>query len=330
MKIRKSHLAAVALILATAVFAAACGGGDNGKDKVRLALDWFPNANHAGLFVSLDKGYFEEEGIEVDYYTPADPSVILQTVGAGKDDFGFEYQIGVLLARGQDIPVRAVAGVVQHPLNSVMALTESGITRPGDLVGKKVGYPGIATDPPILDTMLKYDGARGLEDVELVNVGFDLVPALISKQVDAIVGAYWTHESISAAKQGFPLHVMRMEEWGVPDFYELVIVTSEKMAKDDPDLVKRFLKALKRGYEEAAQDPQASIDILKKLAPEIDEDIDRPGVELLAPLWLDSPQGFGWLEESRWTEFAQWMEANGILEPGVDANEAFTTRYLPR
>ena len=205
MKIRKSHLAAVALILATAVFAAACGGGDNGKDKVRLALDWFPNANHAGLFVSLDKGYFEEEGIEVDYYTPADPSVILQTVGAGKDDFGFEYQIGVLLARGQDIPVRAVAGVVQHPLNSVMALTESGITRPGDLVGKKVGYPGIATDPPILDTMLKYDGARGLEDVELVNVGFDLVPALISKQVDAIVGAYWTHESISAAKQGFPL-----------------------------------------------------------------------------------------------------------------------------
>ena len=131
------------------------------------------------------------------------------------------YQVGVLLARAQDVPVVSIAGIVQHPLNSVMALQESGITRPRDLVGRTVGYPGIATDPPLLKTMLEFDGvppeeAQAVVD-GMVNVGYDLVPALISKRVDAIVGGYWTHESISAENQGFPLTVMRMEKYGVPE-----------------------------------------------------------------------------------------------------------------
>ena len=326
MSTKRGLLLAGVLALSIA-FLVACGGEDE-QDQVRLALDWFPNANHAGLYVALDKGYFEDAGIDVQVYTPADPSIILQTVGDGKDDFGFEYQIGVLLARAQEIPVISIAGVVQHPLNSVMALKESGIITPSDLVGKKVGYPGIATDPPILDTMLKADGARGLDDLELVNVGFDLTPALISKQVDAIVGAYWTHESISAENQGFPVNIMRMEEYGVPDFYELVLVTGEEMLAENPDLVERFVRALMRGYQDAMADPQAAIDVLKRLAPEIDEAIDRPGVELLAPLWQDSPNGFGWQTVDKWVSFADWMKAEGLLDADVDATAAFTNEFV--
>ncbi|MBI4298349.1 MAG: ABC transporter substrate-binding protein [Chloroflexi bacterium] len=328
MHFKRLHL--MFLIIVIGLTAGAACGQAKESDKVRLALDWFPNANHAGLYVALDKGYFKEEGIDLEVYTPDDPATILVTVGAGKDDFGFEYQIGVLLARAKDVPVVAIAGVVQHPLNSVMALKASGISRPKDLIGKKVGYPGIPTDPPTLDTMLKSDGARGMEDVELVNVGYDLVPALISKRVDAIVGAYWTHESISAENQGYPVNIMRMEKWGVPDFYELVIVTSETKIQKNPELVQRFLKALKRGYEDAARNPQGSIDVVKRLAPEIDEGIDRPGVELLAPLWQDSPRGFGWQEESRWGDFVKWMRANGILAKELDVTQAFTNQFLPK
>ena len=223
------RLAALAMLSVMALSASACA-----QDEVTVALDWFPNANHTGLYLAMERGYFKDEGIALKVYTPDDPATILATVGSDKDEFGFEYQVGVLLARAQGVPVVSIAGIVQHPLNSVMALQESGITRPRDLVGRTVGYPGIATDPPLLRTMLEFDGvppeqAQAVVD-GMVNVGFDLIPALISKRVDAVVGAYWTHESISAQNQGFPVVVMRMEEWGVPDFYELVLVTSERNA----------------------------------------------------------------------------------------------------
>ena len=117
------------------------------------------------------------EGLEVDMFTPADPATVLQTVASGRDDFGISYQVEVLLARQEEVPVVSVMGLVQHPLNILMSLEESGIDRPRKLKGKKVGYPGIAYDVPLLKTMLEHDGAS-IEEVELVNVGFSLVPAL--------------------------------------------------------------------------------------------------------------------------------------------------------
>ena len=298
--------------------------------RVTLALDWFPNANHAGLFVALEKGYFEEEGLDVNAYTPANPASILQTVGTGADQFGISYQPDLLLARAAGVPVVSLVGIVQRHLNSVMTLKESGITRPRDLVGKKVGYPGIPTNEPLLDTMLKSDGARGLEDVELVNVGFNLALALISKEVDACVGCYWTHESISMENQGYPVNIMRMEEWGVPRYYELILVTNEKMLDKDQDTVQRFVRAFLRGYEVAISDPQAAIDALARAHPEIDEAIDRPGVELIAPLWLAGAPTFGWQEGDRWVEFAQWMQDNDLLERIVDPLKAYTNEYVEK
>ncbi len=274
-------------LAALCVLAVSCGGDDSSERvSVKLAMDWYPNSNHTGLFIAKQRGYFEEEGLDVNMYTPVDPSAVLQTVGAGEDDFGISYQPDVLLARGQGVPVVSVTAMVQHPLNSVMALASSGIERPRDLVGKKVGYPGIPTNEPLLDTMLKADGARGLEDVELVNVGFDLAPALIGERVDAVVGAYWTHESILIENEGYPVNIMRMEEWGVPDYYELVIVASEDTIANRADVVERFVRAVRRGYEDAAANPQEGVDVLLELAgEEVDEAIERPGADLLAPLW---------------------------------------------
>ena len=202
-------------------------------EEVSLALDWFPNSNHAGFYAALERGYYRDEGLDVSIYVPANPEDVLKTVGAGRDDFGVSYQAEVLLARGEGVPVKSIAAMVQHPLNSIMVLEESGITRPSQLKGKKVGVTGIPFEEALFQAMLEHEGLS-IDDVTVVNVGFDLAPALIGGKVDAIVGAYWTHESILMEMQGYPITVLRMEEWGVPDFYELVLVASEDMISNQP------------------------------------------------------------------------------------------------
>ena len=341
---KKLLLLALALLPLWLITGAACGGDSKPsaspaaststdrpleKVKVKLALDWYPNANHAGLFVAMEKGYFAQEGLEIDMYTPVDPSTVNQTVAAGADDFGINYQPDLLLARAQGVPVVSIAALVQHPLNSVQTLQSSGITRPRDLKGKKVGYPGIPLNEPLLDTMLKHDGVQGgLDEIELVNVGFNLAEVLINGSVDACVGCYISHESFLMENQGYPVNIMRMEEWGVPDFYELVMVASEKMLAEKPDLVQRFVRAVVRGYQDAASDPEAALEILLNgTDEEVDEAIERPGIQLLAPLWRDGTSVGGQTSE-RWTQFADWLYDNGQLEEPIDATLAYTNKFV--
>ena len=295
------------------------------RASVKLALDWYPNANHIGLYIAQNKGYFDDENLDVTMYTPSDPSTVLQTVGAGSDDFGMSYQPDVLLARNRGVPVVSVLGVVQHPLNSVMTLKTSGLERPAHLKGKKVGYPGIPTNEPLLETMLKYDGLRGLEDVEMVNIGWNISESLISEKVDAVIGAYWTHESIHMENLDYPVNVMRMEEWGVPDYYELVLVTSEAYLADNEGVVERFVRAMRRGYRDAIADPQAGVDILvSDSGGEINEKIDRPGADLLQSLWqLPDGGGFGTQTPERWDSFVRWMKENGMLGESLESSAAY-------
>ena len=300
------------------------------RTKVSVALDWFPWSNHSGLYIARARGYFADEGLEVEIFTPGDPTTVLQTVASGRDDFGISYQTEVLIARQSNVPVVSIMAMVQHPLDSVMALESSGISSPEDLVGKTVGWPGGPSSAPLLDTMLKSQG-RSLDDVEMINVGYDLVPALISGQVDAIIGAYWVHESISATNLGFPVNIMRMEQHGVPDFYELVMVTNQNTIAENPDLVQRFVRGAQRGYRDAIADPQGAVQLLQSVRPEVDLAIENPGVDLLAPLWEpDGGQGFGWQEEARWVDYARWMEESGLLDDGSadSARAAFDNSFV--
>ncbi|HYH11571.1 MAG TPA: ABC transporter substrate-binding protein, partial [Thermomicrobiales bacterium] len=241
---------------------------------VSLALDWYPNANHAGLYLAQDRGYFEEAGLTVEIYTPADPAAALQTVGAGRDTFGISYQSEILFAREQEVPVVSVAALVQHPLNCLMMLEDSDIERPADLVGGTVGTAGLPSDDAYLQTMLEADGAS-VDDVEVVNVGFDLLPAVLSGRVDAVMGTYWTHETILAEQQGTPVRYLRVEEWGVPDYYELVLTAGETTTAEQGDTISAFLGAMRRGYTDAAVDPDAALETLLAASPELDEAVER-------------------------------------------------------
>ena len=318
----------IILILVCSIFVLSCG---NTKEdtKVKLALDWYPNANHTGLYIALEKGYFQDENIDIEIYTPSDPSTVLQTVGAGQDDFGISYQPDLILAKSKNIPVKSVLAFVQHPLNIIMTLKESNITRPSDLKGKKIAYPGIPLNENLLDTLLKADGLQGKQEVELINTGYDLVPPLIGKTVDACLGCYLSHETIMAENEGFPVNVMRMEKWGVPDYYELVLVASDEMITNNKDLVQRMTRAISKGYNDAVSNPKEGIDnLVKATNEEIDQAIEYPGVELLAPLWVDNEGRFGVQTEEKWAIFSKWLFDTGQITSIPETNSLFTNEFV--
>ncbi|MFL2627608.1 MAG: ABC transporter substrate-binding protein [Dehalococcoidia bacterium] len=316
------------LIIVSILFVISC---ETTKEdtKVKLALDWYPNANHTGLYIALEKGYFKDENIDLEIYTPSDPSTVLQTVGAGQDDFGISYQPDLILAKSKNIPVKSVLAFVQHPLNIIMTLKESNIIRPSDLKGKKIAYPGIPLNENLLDTLLKADGLKGKQEVELINTGYDLVPPLIGKTVDACLGCYLSHETIMAENEGFPVNIMRMEQWGVPDYYELVLVASDEMVTDNKDLIERMIRAISKGYNDAVSDPKAGIDnLIKSTNGEIDQAIEYPGAELLAPLWVDNTGKFGSQTEEKWSVFSQWLFETGQITTVPETNSLFTNEFV--
>lgn len=298
-------------------------------EKASVALDWYPWSNHTGLYLAQEDGHYRAMGLDINLYVPANPEDVLKLVAAGKDTFGISYMADVLLARQEGIPVKSIAAMVQRPLNSLMTLKASGIDRPKKLEGKKVGYPGIPGHEALLATMLEKDGSS-LNKVDLVNVGFDLVPALIGKKVDAVMGAYWVHESILAELQGFPVNTMAVNDWGAPLFYELVLVTSDKVAKEQPELVKRFMWATGKGYATAAKDYKRALDLLVKVNPETNRAMEDEGIKLLAPLWTDRVEAFGVQERRRWESMEKWMRSKNLLTRQINLDEAFSTEFVTK
>lgn len=323
-------LAGAGAVSALGLNATAAATAAQDLTKVTLALDWYPTAQHAGIFVAQEKGYFTKAGLEVKVYTPADPTTVLQTVGAGRDTFGISYQTDVLFARGEQVPVVSIGALVQHPLNSLMFKKSSGITRPSDLKGKSIGSAGLPSDDAMISTILESDGLT-IKDVEVINVGYDLLPAILSGRADAVIGAYWTHESIVAEQQGTPVGYLKVEDWGVPDYYELVLVAGQSYLRDNAAITSALLGAIQRGYEDAAADPDAAIALLVKASADIDKVVERKGIDLLMPLWTDNGKVlFGTQTDERWQAYGGWMKEKGLLKGDVDISAAFRFDLLPK
>jgi len=305
-------------LLLIIVFTLISCGNEQELIDISLALDWYPNSNHAGIYYGIDNGYFEENNINVDVYTPSDPASILQTVASGRDEFGISYQPDLLLARSEGIPVVAVHSIVKTPLNSIMTLGDSGIDNPSKLKNKTIGYPGIPLNIGILSSILE-EQSLTIDDVELVDVGFDLVPALLSERVDAIIGAFWSHESILIELEGREVNILKFEEWGIPKYHELVLVTSEEYLKNNEEIVEKFVDAFSRGYEKSIENNDESMEALIAAFPEVNVELETQGIKLLSPLWQESFDSDGM---DNWNKFGDWMKDKGLISESLDVEKS--------
>jgi putative hydroxymethylpyrimidine transport system substrate-binding protein len=310
------RLGQVAVIAAALLVGCGGSGGNGGGHRVDLMLDFFPNADHAPIYAAQARGEFEKRGLDVRIRTPSDPSAPLKLLAAGRADLAISYEPEVLRARDKGLPVVAVASLVRTPLTSIISLPRAGIRTPADLRGKTVGTAGI-------DYQSAYLKAIAPPGVKQVNVGFDLVPALVSGKVDAVLGAYWNYEAIQLRQKGKDPRLIRIDRAGVPSYDELVIVANESDVRDHADRIRRFLAGLEAGVAALRSDPEAGIRPLLAANRTLDPKLQRASVKVTLP-YFAPPE----LDPRAWRAFTAFMHSGGLLKMSAPGG-AYTNKLLP-
>ena len=334
---KRSRIAAVALavaLLALAVGLAACGEKSEevtpAAEPLSLTLDFYPNPDHAGIYMAQKLGYFEEAGLDVTIHTPADPAAPVKLLAAGRTDLAISYEPEVLLARDQGVDVVSVAALVNTPLTSLIWLKKSGVKGVADLRGKTIATAGI----PYQDAYLKTILARAKltpSDVKTVNVGYGLLPAIVGGRAQAMLGGFRNVEGVDLRLRGKGPVVTPVDELGVPTYDELVIAARGKRLEEDPEPVQLFLAALERGTAAAAADPVATTKALLEANPDLDPKLTRAEVAATLPL-LDRRDGvhpYGYMSPAAWSAFAGWMRDNDLVASLITSAEALSDAYLP-
>ena len=247
----------VTVILLTAL-ASGLTSGARALDKATIMLDWYPNPVHIPMYLAQAKGYFAEQGLEVDILVPADPNDPLKLVAAGKMDFAISYQPSVLMARDRDLPVVSLGALVQHPLSTILYLKESGIEKTADFKGRKIGYSVEPLYRVLFEAVAEKAGLKK-EDYELFRVGYNLSPPLLTGKIDGAVGAFRNYEAVQIELEGRPVGILPLEKHGIPDFYELVVIAHPEFIGKNPKKVKAFMTGLTKGIEQTLNDPQSSL-----------------------------------------------------------------------
>lgn len=327
-----------ALALIAVLMLAGCGekaepSATTGKtEKLRVMLDWYPNADHAGLYAAQASGEYERAGLDVEFVPPPDASAPLKLVQAGRVDLAISYEPDVLLARDQGADVVAVGALVQKPLTSLMSLGDKAITDPKQLAGKTVGTAGIPYQSAYLKTILDKAGVNP-GSVKEVNVGFKLTQAMLSKKVDATIGAFWNVEGVQLEQAGRKPHILEMEDVGVPTYNELVLAAArDALNETTGSKIRRFLQATARGYEMVKEDPNKGVEALLDANRDLDQRFTEASVKATVPVFFpaDADRPFGWQEPAQWAAYEKWMRANDLLKPPEQGERApLTNEFLP-
>jgi putative hydroxymethylpyrimidine transport system substrate-binding protein len=324
----------LAAMACAAIVLAGCGEkedvlGPSGSKNVELMLDYFPNADHAGIYAAEAGGHFRQAGLDVEIREPPDPAAPIKQVAAGRVDLAISYEPEVLRARDQGLSVVSVAAIVQEPLTSIMSLPKAKIDEPADLAGKRVGTAGIDYQEAYLRAILTEAGADP-GSVKLRNVGFGFSAALLTGKVDATLGAFWNYEGTELRLRGKRPRIIRIEDAGVPAYDELVLVANEDALERDGAKIRAFIGAVSRGTRDLRQDADTAIEGLLDANPDLDPELQREVVDVTLPLFFP-PEGkpFGWHDPAGWDEFSAWMKDNALLEQPPDPEASYENGLLP-
>ena len=328
--------AAILGVLAALLLLSGCGekheavtGEAGTTQQLTLMLDWFPNADHVGIYQALAEGDFSKAGLNVHVQVPSDPATPLKLLAAGKVDAAISYEPEVLLARNQDLPVVSVAALVQEPLTSIVSVGSKHITSPANLKGKRVGDAGISYQHAYLTTVLAHAGIPQ-SSVKEINVGANLVPAMLSGRVDATLGAFWNYEAIQLTQLHKRPNVIHMEQVGVPTYNELVVVVRKDTIVNHPAEVRAFVQALARGYEAVRRNPEAAVANLVKASSGLDPKLQLASVKATLPAFFPSNPSdpWGWQDPKQWTAYGQWMLSNHLISNPNAVLDASTNELL--
>ena len=297
--------------------------------SLTLMLDWFPNADHVGIYQGLAEGDFTAAGLNVHLEVPSNPATPLQLLAAGKVDAAISYQPELMLARNQNLPLVSVAALVQEPLTSIVSLGSQHIKTPRQLRGKTVGDAGIPYQHAYLQTILAHAGVPP-QSVKEVNVGSNLVPAMISRRVNATLGAFWNYEAIQLAELGKRPNVIRMDQVGVPTYDELVLVVRRSTLATKPDLIRRLVQAMARGYESVRSNPTAAVANLVHANPSLDSKFQAAAVQATLPAFFpaDTTKPWGYQDPVQWNSYGQWMLSNHLISNPAAVAGASTNEEL--
>lgn len=330
---------AIAFVLACAALLAGCGeksepgsstAGGGPTEPLRLMLDYFPNADHAGIYAAQASGAYEQAGLDVEIIPPPDPSAPLKLLLAGRTDIAISYAPELLLARDKGAELVSVGALVQKPLTSLMAVGKAGVRTPQDLRGRRVGTAGIPYQSAYLKTILETAGVDP-GSVKEINVGFNLVPAMLAGKVDATLGAFWNYEGIDLERRGRDPAIQRVERLGVPTYPELVFVVRRRdLDEQFGARVRRFIQATARGHETLEAEPSAGLAGLLEADKGLDRGLQAAVVEATLPVFFpaDEARPFGYQEAAEWQRYADWMLEQGLLTQRQVAERALTNEFL--
>jgi putative hydroxymethylpyrimidine transport system substrate-binding protein len=326
-------LAAAGILLA-ALALSACGAKHDQinpvagqANPISLELDWLPNADHVGIYAAQAEGDFSKAGLDVHIHVPADPASPLSLLESGRVNVAISYEPQLMLARNQGATLLAFGAITQRPLTSIISVGKKHITSASDLKGKTVGTAGIPYQKAYLDTILRHSHVP-LGSVKTVNVGANLVPAMVSGRVDATLGGYGNVEGVQMRQDHQKPNIIPVSQAGVPDYDELVLVTTETFFANHTNELRRLVQAMGRGYDSVRHDPAAGVKALDDANPSLNPAFEAASVKASLPAFF--PTGgkpWGWQVQTQWNAYGRWMVDNKLID-GPQVWSAASTNQL--
>ncbi|WCB93235.1 Formylaminopyrimidine-binding protein [Baekduia alba] len=319
---------AALLVAAATVSAAGCAGTDSSDSRpdadADLMLDFTPNAVHAGIYLALQRGYDDAEGVHLDVHPPGESTDGIKALLSGQEDFALVdiHDLALADAKGKDIV--GVMALVQTPLAAVLAADGASVKRPSDLEGRKVGVTGLPSDDAVLDSIVKGDGGDPGK-VRKVTIGFNAVQALLSGKV-AGATAFWNAEGVALKHQRPAAREFKVDDYGAPSYPELVLATTRETLETDAPVVRATIRALRRGYESAINDPDSAVSALTDEEPTLNRTLTSEQLDAVSPSFMAGADFFGQLQPAVLAKWATWEQRFGIVKKKPDVAAMFDTQ----